>query len=58
MEAGESSPDLPKPPPEVEQAVLMGHIEEAISLYVTHTGIDEETARAAVEKLAEEHGTS
>jgi hypothetical protein len=49
-------PDIPQPPPEVEQAVLLGHLEEAVSLYVTHTGIDEETARAAVEKLAAEHG--
>ena len=56
VEGGEPTPELPKPPPEVEQAVLMGHIEEAVSLYVTHTGIDEETARAEVEKLAEEHG--
>ena len=54
MEAGGETPDLPKPPPEVEQAVLMGHLDEAVGLYVTHTGIDEETARAAVEKLAEE----
>lgn len=54
MESSEATPELPKPPPEVEQAVLMGHIEEAVSLYVLHTDIDEETARAAVAKLAEE----
>ena len=52
---GEETPDVPQPPPEVEQAVLMGHLEEAVGLYVTHTGIDEQTARAVVERLAEEH---
>ena len=53
VEAGET-PDLPEPPPEVEQAILMGHLDEAVTLYVTHTGIDEETARVVVQKLAEE----
>ena len=48
-------PEIPQPPPEVEQAVLLGHLDEAVTLYVTHTGIDEQTARAAVEKLAAEH---
>jgi hypothetical protein len=54
MEASGQTPGPPKPPPEVEQAALLGHIEEAVSLYVTHTGVDEETARAVVEKLAED----
>jgi hypothetical protein len=54
MEGAADTPDVPKPPPEVEQAVLLGHIEEAVSLYVTHTDIDEETARAEVARLAEE----
>jgi len=54
MGATEATPDPPKPPPEVEQAVMLGHIEEAVSLYVTHTDVDEETARAVVERLAEE----
>ena len=40
--------------PEVEQAAMLGHLEEAVSLYMTHTDIDEETARAVVKKLAEE----
>ena len=31
---GEERTDVPEPPPEVEQAVLMGHLEEAVSLYV------------------------
>jgi hypothetical protein len=48
----ENLPEPPQPPPEVEQAVLLGHIEEAIALYVTHTGIDEDTARALVERMA------
>jgi hypothetical protein len=54
MEAS-APPDPPPPPPEVEQAVLMGHVEEAVSLYVTHTGVDEETAREVVRQLSEEH---
>ena len=56
MEASAQPPEPPKPPPEVEQAVLMGHLEEAVTLYVTHTGIDEETARAEVKRLGEELG--
>jgi hypothetical protein len=54
MESGEATPQPPKPPPEVESAVLLGHIEEAVRLYVTHTGIDETTAREVVNQLAEE----
>ena len=54
MESGEAAPQAPKPPPEVESAVLLGHIDEAISLYVLHTDIDEETARKLVAQLAEE----
>jgi hypothetical protein len=54
VESGEAKPGAPKPPPEVEQAVLFGHIEEAVSLYVLHTGIDEETAREVVARLADE----
>jgi hypothetical protein len=56
MEASDQPPEAPPPPPEVEQAVLLGHLEEAVGLYVTHMGVDEETARAAVEKLADELG--
>ncbi len=56
MEAGGHTPEPPPPPPEVEQAVMLGHLEEAVSLYVTHTDVDEETARAVVEKLAAESG--
>jgi hypothetical protein len=55
VQAGEPTPELPKPPPEVEQAAMLGHIEEAVSLYVIHTGIDEDAARAEVQRLAEEH---
>ena len=54
MEAGDPTPELPKPPPEVEQAAMLGHIEEAVSLYVIHTGIDEDAARAEVQRLADE----
>jgi hypothetical protein len=35
---------------------MLGHLEEAVSLYVAHTGIDEDTARAVVDKLAAESG--
>jgi len=52
VESGEATPRAPKPPPEVESAVLLGHIEEAVSLYVLNTGIDEETAREVVVQLA------
>jgi hypothetical protein len=45
--------DAPPPPPEVEQAALLGHIDDAVSLYVKFTGVDPETARRVVEKLAE-----
>lgn len=54
MESGEAAPQAPKPPPEVESAVLLGHVEEAVRLYVLHTGIDEETAREVVTQLAHE----
>lgn len=47
--------DAPAPPPEVEQAVLMGHIPEAISAYITHTGADRETAKAVIGRLVEEN---
>jgi hypothetical protein len=47
--------NAPPPPPEVEQAVLMGHIPEAISAYITHTGADRDTAKAVVDHLADEH---
>jgi hypothetical protein len=56
VEASDQPREPPTPPPEVEQAVMLGHLEEAVSLYVTHTGVDEETARAVVEKLAAESG--
>jgi hypothetical protein len=41
MESSGATPEAPKPPPEVESAVLLGHI-------------DEETARKLVAQLAEE----
>jgi hypothetical protein len=54
VESSGATPEAPKPPPEVESAVLLGHIDEAVSLYVLHTGIDEDTARKLVAQLAEE----
>jgi hypothetical protein len=56
VEASDQRREPPPPPPEVEQAAMLGHLEEAVSLYVTHTGVDEETARAVVEKLAADSG--
>ncbi|MFL5869967.1 MAG: hypothetical protein ACJ75R_02735 [Solirubrobacterales bacterium] len=43
----------PQPPPEVEQAALLGHIDDAVNLYVKFTDVDPELARRVVEKLAE-----
>jgi hypothetical protein len=43
----------PQPPPEVEQAALLGHIDDAVNLYVKFTGVDPEVARQVVQKLAE-----
>ena len=43
----------PPPPPEVEQAALLGHIEDAVALYMKFTDVDPETARRVVEKLAD-----
>ncbi len=43
----------PQPPPEVEQAALLGHIDDAVSLYLKFTDVDPETARQVVEKLAD-----
>jgi hypothetical protein len=43
----------PTPPPEVEQAALLGHIDDAVSLYVKFTDVDPEVARQVVEKLAD-----
>ena len=54
MNDGGAPPEPPTPPPEVLQAAMLGHLQEAVSLYMTHTDVDEETARAVVKKLAEE----
>jgi hypothetical protein len=45
--------DAPPVPPEVEQAAMLGNVKDAVTLYVKHTGVDDETARAVVERLAE-----
>jgi hypothetical protein len=45
--------NAPPPPPEVEQAALLGHIDDAVSLYLKFTDVDPETARQVVEKLAD-----
>jgi hypothetical protein len=56
MEANDPTPEPPPPPPEVEQAVMLGHLDEAVSAYIAHTEVDEETARAVVDRLADELG--
>lgn len=43
----------PQPPPEVEQAALLGHLDDAVSLYMKFTDVDPETARQVVEQLAD-----
>lgn len=47
-------PGAPVPPPEVEQAALLGHIEDAVSLYLKFTDVDPETARQVVERLSDQ----
>jgi hypothetical protein len=50
-----AAPSEPPPPPpaEVEQAALLGHIDDAVNLYVKFTGVDRDTAREVVERFAE-----
>ncbi len=45
--------DAPPPPPEVEQAALLGHVDDAVALYLKFTDVDPEVARQVVERLAE-----
>jgi hypothetical protein len=45
--------NAPKPPPEVEQAALLGHLDDAVALYLKFTSVDPETARQVVERLAD-----
>ncbi len=47
--------NAPPPPPEVEQAALLGHLDDAVNLYVKFTGVDRDAARAVVEKFAAGH---
>jgi hypothetical protein len=53
MSAEDGAAELPPPPPEVEHAALLGHIDDAVSLYVKFSGVDPETARRVVEEMAE-----
>ncbi len=43
----------PPVPPEVEQAAMLGNARDAVSLYVKHTDVDPDVARAVVEHLAD-----
>lgn len=51
--SGAPGAEPPQPPPEVEQAALLGHLDDAVSLYVKFTGVEPEVARRVVERLAE-----
>jgi hypothetical protein len=42
----------PAPSPEVTQLVLLGQLDDAVALYAKQAGIDPDTARAELEKLA------
>ena len=44
---------VPPVPPEVEQAAMLGNTKDAVSLYVKHTGVDEQTAHAVVAHLSD-----
>jgi len=43
----------PAVPPEVEQCAMLGNVTDAVNLYVKHTGVDPDVARAVVRRLAE-----
>jgi hypothetical protein len=49
----EGTQDLPKPSPEVEQLILLDQLNEATTLYAKQANIDEVTARAVIESLAQ-----
>lgn len=49
----EGTQDLPKPSPEVEQLILLGQLDEATSLYAKQADVDEVTAGAVIEDLAQ-----
>ena len=44
--------DHRKPSPEIEQLVLFGRIDEAVSLYAKQAGVDAARAREIIERLA------
>jgi hypothetical protein len=44
----------PAPSPEVTQLVLLGQLDDAVTLYAKQAEIDAATARAELEKLAEQ----
>ncbi len=49
----EGTQELPKPSPEVGQLILLDQVNEAVALYAKQADVDETTARAVVEGLAE-----
>ena len=49
----EGTQELPKPSPEVEQLILLDQLDEATALYAKQAAVDEVTARAVVDGLAE-----
>ncbi|UJA21078.1 hypothetical protein HJD18_13220 [Thermoleophilia bacterium SCSIO 60948] len=46
--------ELLKPSAEIEQNILFGRIDDAVRLYAKQAGIDEDAARAVVERLERE----
>jgi hypothetical protein len=48
-----SGPSPPDPSPEVQQLAMLGQLEDAVRLYAKQAEVDEPTARAVVEPLAE-----
>ena len=46
--------ELLKPSAEIEQNILFGRLDDATRLYAKQAGIDEDAARAVVERLEKE----
>jgi hypothetical protein len=44
---------VPEPSPEVSQLVLLGQLDDAVSLYAKQAEIDPDVARAKLEELTE-----
>ena len=49
----EGTQELPRPSPEVEQLIMLAQLDQATALYAKQAQIDEVTARAVIEGLAD-----